>query len=81
MITYFYEYLRKRYFINTSVINPAFINSLSGKSGVSQNETEELFGLIRNIQHQEEVTDEDLLALDLKIENFKKIKTDGRKFV
>ena len=81
MITYFYEYLRKKYFINTSVINPAFINSLSGKSGAPQNETENLFTLIKNIQNQEEVKDEDLLILDLKIENFKKIKTDGRKFV
>lgn len=81
IITYFYEYLRKKYFINTSVINTEFMNSLSGKSGVSKKETEELFGLISNIQQQEEVADGDLLALNLKIENFKKIKTDGRKFV
>jgi hypothetical protein len=81
IITYFYEYLRKKYFINTSVINTEFINSISGKSGVSKKETEELFGLITNIQQQEEVTDEDLLTLNLKIENFKKTKTDGRKFV
>ncbi|MDE3182613.1 MAG: hypothetical protein KGM16_04265 [Bacteroidota bacterium] len=81
IITYFYEYLRKKYFINTSFINTEFINSISGKSGVSKKETEELFGLITNIQQQEEVTDEDLLTLNLKIENFKKTKTDGRKFV
>ncbi|HSN08584.1 MAG TPA: DUF4350 domain-containing protein [Hanamia sp.] len=71
IITYFYEYLRKKYFINTSVINTEFINSLSGKSGVTKSETEELFGLISNIQQQEEVTDQDLLELNLKIENFK----------
>lgn len=81
IITYFYEYLRKKYFINTSVINPAFIHSLSGKSGIPQNETEELFGLIKNIQEDEEITDDDLLRLNLKIENFKKSKTDGRRFV
>lgn len=81
IITYFYEYLRKKYFINTSVITPEFINSLSGKSGVSKKETEELFDLIGNIQKQEEVTDEELLDLNLKIENFKKPKSDGRKFV
>ncbi len=66
IITYFYEYLRKKYFINTSVINTEFINALSGKSGVPKNETEELFGLISNIQKQEEVTDDDLLELEFK---------------
>jgi hypothetical protein len=81
IITYFYEYLRKKYFINTSVISTEFIHSLSGKSGVSKKETEELFGLISNIQQQEEVSDEELLELNLKIENFKKTKTDGRKSV
>jgi hypothetical protein len=81
IITYFYEYLRKKYFINTSAMTPQFIQSLSGKSGVDEKETKELFELISNIQQQEEVTDDELLELNLKIENFKKPKTDGRKFV
>jgi hypothetical protein len=81
MITYFYEYLRKKYFINTSAITSQFIHSLSGKSGVAGEETEQLFKLITTIQEQEEVTDEELLELNLKIENFKKPKTDGRKLV
>jgi len=81
MITYFFEYLRKKYFINTSEITPQFINSLSGKSGVDQKETEKLFEMINNFQQQDEVMDEELLDLNLKIENFKKQKTDGRKFV
>lgn len=75
MITYFYEYLRKKYFISTSVINSEFINSLSGKSGIPQNETNELFELIKNIQLQENVTDEELLKLNGKIDYFKKTKT------
>jgi ribosomal protein L33 len=81
MITYFYEYLRKKYFIKTSVINDEFINSLAGKSGMTPAETKELFILIKNIQLQENVTDEELLTLNEKMDNFKKIKTDGRKFV
>ncbi len=79
MITYFYEYLRKKYFINTTIINKEFIASVSGKSGVSLLETEQLFGLITNIQEQENVTDEELIELNQKIENFKKQKTNGRK--
>ncbi len=74
-ITYFYEYLRKKYFINTSAISPEFINSLSGKSGVPKKDTEELFTLINTIQQQEEVTDDELIELNLKIENFKKPKS------
>lgn len=81
MITYFYEYVRKKYFINTAVTDRAFITSLSGKSGVSRMEAEQLFELIRNVQAQENVTDEQLLELSQKIENFKKQKIDGRKFV
>jgi hypothetical protein len=81
MITYFYEYLRRKYFLNTSVINKEFIISLSGKSGVARPETNELFESIKKIQVQETITDEELLELNLKIENFKNQKTDGRKFV
>jgi hypothetical protein len=75
IITYFYEFLRKKYFINTSVINTDFINSLSGKSGVDKKETNELFELIHKIQQQEDVSDEEVLELNLKIENFKKSKS------
>jgi hypothetical protein len=81
MITYFYEFLRKKYFITTSAIDTGFINSLSGKSGVDKKETQELFELINKIQKEEDVSDEDVLELNLKIENFKKSKADGRKFI
>ena len=74
MITYFYEYLRKKYFINTAVISNEFINSLSRKSGVAIDETNEIFELIRNIQSSEKVSDDELLELNTKIENFKKHK-------
>jgi len=74
LITYFYEYLRKKYFVNTSVINDEFINSLSGKSGFLHSDTKELFELINDIQLQENITDVQLLALNEKIDNFKKNK-------
>jgi len=81
IITYFYEYLRKKYFINTGAINKEFVISVSGKSGVSRIETEELFELIGKIQEQENVTDEELFELNQKIEIFKKQKANGRKLV
>lgn len=72
MITYFYEYLRRKYFINTSVINQELLNSLSGKSGISSEETKYLFDLIEKINQQENVSDEVLRELNSKIENFKR---------
>ena len=81
MITYFYEFLRKKYFVNMGVMNKEFINSLSRKSGITIKETNELFDLIKDIQGKENVSDEELLNLNLKIEHFKNQKTDGRKFV
>lgn len=75
MITYFYEHIRNKYFINTTAINIEFINSLAGKSGVSLKETNELFNLIKDIQDQENISDEELMELNLKIENFNKTKT------
>ena len=74
IITYFYEYLRKKYFIATDNINKDFINSLAKKSGIGQNETIELFECIEKIQSGENVSDEDLFSLNQKVENFKKEK-------
>ena len=72
MITYFYEHIRNKYFINTAIVNEEFINSLSGKSGVSKQQTKELFLLIEKIQSEENVGDEDILQLNKEIENFYK---------
>jgi len=72
IITYFYEYLRKKYFIATDNINKDFINSLAKKSGIGQNETADLFECIEKIQFGENVSDEDLFSLNQKVENFKK---------
>lgn len=72
MITYFYEHIRKKYFISTAIINDEFINSLSGKSGVSKEKTQQLFSLIERIQSDENVDDTELLLLNTEIENFYK---------
>ncbi len=72
MITYFYEHIRNKYFIATATINDEFINSLSGKSGVSIEKTQQLFSLIERIQSEENVDDAELLQLNTEIENFYK---------
>ena len=78
MITYFFEHIRNRYFISTAVVNDEFINSLSGKSGVPREKTKQLFSLIERLQSGEQVDDASLLQLNTQIENFLKMKDDGR---
>lgn len=78
MITYFYEYIRNKYFIKFVGSNDEFITLLAGKSGVSKEETEQLFTLIKTIQKQDFIIAEELMELNLKIESFKN-KSDGRK--
>ncbi|MEP6597019.1 MAG: hypothetical protein ABJA71_13795 [Ginsengibacter sp.] len=78
MITYFYEHIRNKYFISTANINEEFINSLSGKSGVPKERTEQLFSLIQQIHSNEKIDDIKLLKLNTEIEFFTKMKPDGR---
>lgn len=72
MITYFYDHIRNKYFISTAVINEEFLNSLSGKSGVSKDEVQQLFALIEGIQSGEIADDNKLMQLNSQIENFYK---------
>ena len=72
MITYFYEHIRNKYFISTSKIDDEFINSLSGKSGVAKETTQQLFSLIERVHSGERVDDKTLIQLNIEIENFYK---------
>ena len=72
MITYFYEYIRNKYFISTAFINEEFINSLSGKSGLAKEKIKELFASIEQTKLGEDLDDEALLNLNQGIENFYK---------
>ncbi|MEO5648854.1 MAG: hypothetical protein ABIR03_02900 [Ginsengibacter sp.] len=68
MITYFYENIRNKFFINTAVINDDFMSLLAGKSSVVIEEVIALFALITNIQSREIVTDEELLELNVRMD-------------
>ena len=74
MITYFYEHIRGRYFLNTTKIDNEFIASLSRKSGYDQKATEELFTTIAFVQNQDTINDMALLSLNEKVQNFYKNK-------
>lgn len=75
MITYFYENIRNNYFLNTNLINEGFIKSLSGKSGVPVDVTQQLFNAITDIQATEDVDDSQLLTLHDLMQKFYKNKS------
>ena len=75
MITYFNEFVRNQYFLNTNQINHEFITTLSRKSGVERDQVESLYRAINNIQSEHEMDDYKLLSLNQQIQNFYKNKT------
>ena len=70
MILYFYEHFRKQYFLNANQVNADFIDALSRKSNVSLQATQSLFNLIEIVKQKEQISDEELLLLNNKIDNF-----------
>ena len=75
MITYFYEHIRNKYFLNTNEVNKQFITTLAGKSGFGKEETEKLFNSITMIQSDENVSDDELMALNIQLQKFYKNKS------
>jgi hypothetical protein len=75
MITYFYEHLRNSYFLNTNQLNNEFMNSLSRKSGLPIETTQQLFSFIDTINSGKNVSDVELLRLNDLIQKFYKNKT------
>ena len=74
MILYFFEYIRRKYYLNTNLLNDDFITTLSRKANVSLEATEALFQSIKLINNSFEISDEQLLILNQQIENFYKNK-------
>ncbi len=74
MITYFNEYIRNTYFLNTNHINDDFIVVLSRKSGVEKDRVDTLYRTIAATQNSAVVNDYQLLSLHEQIQNFNKNK-------
>lgn len=75
MVTYFNEYIRNTYFLNTNQVNDDFITVLSRKSGVAKGKVETLYSTISATQSSAEVNDYQLLSLHEQIQSFYKHKT------
>jgi hypothetical protein len=72
MITYFNEFVRNQYFLNTSHPNQEFVTTLSRKSGVPQDKVEALYRTISHTLHSASIDDYQLLSLNQQIQNFYK---------
>ncbi|MEP7255468.1 MAG: DUF4350 domain-containing protein [Ferruginibacter sp.] len=74
MVTYFNEYIRNKYFLNTNLINEDFITTLSRKAGVHKDKVETLYHTIASVHSSTDVNDYQLLSLHEQIQNFYKNK-------
>lgn len=70
LITYFYEYVRTRYFLRSGHKDDSFAARLAGKKGMKPEEIQELITCIRQAEQQNEVSDDQLLRLNQLLENF-----------
>ena len=69
-ITYFLEYIRRVYYLDTQLLDEKFIKFLSLKSGKNKVETKKLIDLITYLRAKRECTENDLLRLNKSIEDF-----------
>ncbi|WP_456376208.1 DUF4350 domain-containing protein [Lutibacter sp.] len=71
-ISYLLEYIRTKLHISTTIIGAAFYKQVSSRSGNSYESVENLFEFCEQIHIKNEITSEELMKLNNKIEKFKK---------
>lgn len=71
-ISYFFEFIRNRFYIQTTGLDEQFVETLSRKSGVETGEIREMVRLLATIQNSNTVDDQLLLLLDKKMDHFYK---------
>jgi hypothetical protein len=71
-ISYFLTFIRNKFFLKTKEFDADFKNDLAAKSGVELSEVNQLFDYIIYVQNQSYLSENQLLQLNQKIENFQK---------
>ena len=74
MVVYFHDWVRSRFMLITNNSSPDYINKLAQKAGKTEEETVSLYKLIDAVAANDQVTDEMLLELNERIQNFIKNK-------
>jgi hypothetical protein len=72
MISYFFEYVRTHFYLNTNQINAEFIQALSRKSGIDEKKVTQLVDKINQVNEAEIVIDIELFDLNNRIQEFYK---------
>ena len=71
IIQYFYFYIRKKFNLNTAEIDEEFFDTIHSLSGISKGEIKILFSYCQNLKLAPRLTQNDLLELNDRINNFK----------
>lgn len=69
-ITYFLEYIRRVYYLDTQVLDEKFTKSLALKSGKDKDTTQKLIKTINYLRAKRQCSENDLLRLNKAIEEF-----------
>lgn len=69
-VSYFLDYIRARYNLNTNLQDTAFMQTLSKKSGADITLINDIFYQVALIQHGEPVSNNELISFNQKIEQF-----------
>jgi hypothetical protein len=70
-ITYFLEEIRSRYYLDTQDLSEDFIQKLAVKSSNNEDETRKLITFIKHLKGKSVHSEQDLIALNKKIDNFR----------
>ena len=69
-IRFLLEFIRRRYFLRTNVLDHEFRHALEAKSGVPRSEIDDLFNVIDAVQKQPDITAEELASICRLIDAF-----------
>ncbi|WP_040279796.1 DUF4350 domain-containing protein [Psychroserpens damuponensis] len=69
-ITYFLEYIRRVYYLDTQILDDKFVKNLSLKSGKDQDDIKKLINKIAHLKAKSYCNEDDLLQLNKAIEAF-----------
>ncbi len=69
-VTYFLEFIRKHFYLNTSELNDEFVQNLANKSGYDHNKLKRLFGLVADTKQYEVLSETLLHEINRLIEEF-----------
>jgi hypothetical protein len=71
-ITYFLEWVRNNYHINTNNVNAEFVQALSRKSGIAEQRVQLLMEKAAYVNESDSITDQDLFEINNLIDEFYK---------